>query len=278
MRRGPQRLDRVHRRAVARDAEYRRAGLGDRDTDRAGEALADAAAAAGEVIVRAREGERLEEIEVRRDGLVDHDGTLGRAGLHFGHAARHRGRRARPRLLDARLLCRFSRLLLRLKRLVALGGVADPGSAATQRFERRTGVGEHAGIEREIVGKACRRRLDLQHLAARRERRARRVPHLLEERPADHQHEIVVGEVLGHTRRIEGERAAIGGMIGRERCAAAQAFEPDRGAELLRQAHQRLDRAGARHVVAGDDGRALAPRPASSPWRRCPPDRDAIAV
>ena len=46
---------------------------------------------------------------------------------------------------------------------------------------------------------------DLQHLAAGRERRAGGVPDFLEERAADQQHQVVLGELLGDARRVEGE-------------------------------------------------------------------------
>ena len=165
--------------------------------------------------------------------------SAGDASPDLGHGARHRGRRARPGLFDAGLLRRVVGLLLRPERFLARR--APPrrrcrSVALPQRLEGRADIGDHAGIDREIVGQPRRRRLDLQHLAARRERRAGRVPDLLEERPADHQHEVVVGELLGDARRIEGERAALGRMIGRKGIAAAQPLEPHRGADAARPA------------------------------------------
>ncbi len=111
--------------------------------------------------------------------------------LQLGHDARHGGRRARPGLLDARLLGRGLGLPSAPERVPARCGPRAPliaGRRLPQRLEGGTDVGDHAGIDREIVGQPRRRGLDLQHLAARRERRARGVPDLLEERPADHQH------------------------------------------------------------------------------------------
>ena len=148
--------------------------------------------------------------------------------------------------------CAAERVLARPRRRAV-----DAGGRLPQRLERRIDVGDDAGIDGEVVGQARRRGFDLQHLAARRERRAGRVPDFLEERPAHHQHEVVVGELLGDARRIEGERAAPGGMIGRKGIAAAQALEPHRGADALDQLLQGPVGAGARHVVAGHDGRVL---------------------
>src|SRR5215470_13710695 len=46
-------------------------------------------------------------------------------------------------------------------------------------------VGQHAGIDREVVGEPPRAGLDLKDLAAPRNGRAWRVPDFLEERPAE---------------------------------------------------------------------------------------------
>ena len=257
MRRGPQRLDRVHRRAVARDAEDRPLRLRDRDADGTGKPLADAAAAAAVIVARSLEGEGLEEVEVGRDRLVDHDDVLRRARANLGHGARHRRRRARPGLLDARLLRGIVSVLARLHRAVALGGCRgiDPRQGGIECFERGAGIRDDARIEGEIVSEPRRPALDLQHLGAGRERRAGGVPDFLEERPTHHQNEIVARELLGDAGRIEGQRAAIGRMIGREGVLAAQTLEPHRGAELVDQLYQRLVGTGAGNIVTGDDGR-----------------------
>jgi hypothetical protein len=49
--------------------------------ERAGHALADAAAAPAVVVAGALEGEGLEQVEVGRDGLVDHDDVVGAPAL-----------------------------------------------------------------------------------------------------------------------------------------------------------------------------------------------------
>ena len=181
---------------------------------------------------------------------------MGRAGADLRHGARHRGRRARPGFLDARLLRRIVGCLARLHRLVAPGrrGDVDAGESRVQRLERRTGIRHHAGIERKVVGEPRSASLDLQQPGARGKGRARRVPDFLEERTAHHQHEIVAGQLPGDARRIEGQCAAIGGMVGRERILATQSLEPHRGAEFLDELDQHLVGAGPGDVVARDDG------------------------
>ena len=75
--------------------------------------------------------------------------------------------------LDARLVPRH-RPASAPERILACprGGSVDAGGRLPQRLEGGVDVGDHAGIDREIVGHARRRGFDLQHLAAGRERRA----------------------------------------------------------------------------------------------------------
>ena len=99
---GPQRLDRVHRGAVAGDRDDRTVRHRDLDADRAGQPLADAAAATAEIIAKTAIVERAREIEARRDAFVhDHD-ILGQAAPKLGRDARHRGWLAVPALFKSR--------------------------------------------------------------------------------------------------------------------------------------------------------------------------------
>src|SRR6516162_3447544 len=102
MRRGPKRLDTVHRRTVAGDGDDRSAWHRDLDPDRAGQTLADAAATPAEIITEAAIVERAGQIEACRDAFVHDDGIVGQAAPEFGRHARHRSRLAAPALLHAR--------------------------------------------------------------------------------------------------------------------------------------------------------------------------------
>ena len=100
----PQRLDRIHRRAVARDGDHGTIRHCDLDADRAGKALADAAATAAEIIAEAAIVEGARKIEAGRDAFIDDDDIVGQPAAKFRGDARHRVRLAVPALLDARAI------------------------------------------------------------------------------------------------------------------------------------------------------------------------------
>ena len=75
-RRGPQRLHRVHRAAVADEADHRPVGQRELDADRGRQAPADAAAAQAEIALRIVAADELADARRRGQRLLDHDGVL----------------------------------------------------------------------------------------------------------------------------------------------------------------------------------------------------------
>jgi hypothetical protein len=104
VRRAPQRLNAVHRRAVAGHGNHGTIGHRDLDPDRTGQTLADAAAAAAEIIAEAAVLEGARQIETCRDALVDDDDIVGQTAPEFRGDARHGSRLAIPRLFHPRLV------------------------------------------------------------------------------------------------------------------------------------------------------------------------------
>ena len=167
MRRRPQGLDAVHRRAVPGQRDHRAIRMGQLHSQRTGQRLADAAAARADIGARTVEVDGAGEVDARGDGFVDHDGIAGQGGLDLRHEARHGDRRlvpalGRPRALGAGVLG-----LERAKRVMATGRrVAEAGVRAPLdgRAERRQGgarVAYQPHAHGQIVSQALGSRLDL---------------------------------------------------------------------------------------------------------------------
>ena len=132
--RRPQRLDAVHRRAVAGDGDDRAIGHCDLDADRAGKSLADAAAAPAEIVAEAAIVERPREVEARGDAFVDDDDIVGQAAPELGRHPRHRARLAVPALLQPRpVRLSFARAQLGQRLVAALRGELELGACAATR-------------------------------------------------------------------------------------------------------------------------------------------------
>src|SRR6185312_1806791 len=219
---GPERLDGVHRRTVARDSDDRVIRHRDLHTDCAGQTLADAAAAPAEVVAEAAKVEGAREIETCRDAFIDDHDVVGKAAPKLRGHPRHRSGLAAPGFFaPGTISLRFPGAQLG-KRLVArLRG--KPELRARPRAHR---IRHRVQARRESTDQACvkpmiereplRRFLDLDDHGTVRKMPARRVPNVFEERPAEEQNEIGVAQRLPHLPRIAGQRVAAVRMAGRE--------------------------------------------------------------
>ena len=109
-----------------------------------------------------------------------------------------------------------------------------------QRFrqcaEADSDVADDAGIEPVVERETFGGGFDLQQGHAVGNVAARREPDVLEEGPADQQHEIGIAKRLAHLPGVAGQRLAVAGMAGREGRVMPQPFEPHGGADRFRQA------------------------------------------
>ena len=259
MHRRPQSLDAVHRRPVAGDANHRPLRIRELDAQGAGDALADPAAAAIEIIPGTAEAECARDLGAAGDRFLD-DRRL------FGHCRRQclqrEGNRHRPPFLhpfEARAPLRPLRLPERREALVAaVGGGCECGRTVRQdqrgdRFQSGPDAGDQAGSEPVIAGEPLRRFLDLDHRRARRERSGGRIPDLLEEGTARQQHQIGVAEALRDPRRVGRQAAPKIGMRVGNRLVLVDELGPDAGASRLRQPQDGIARARPRDIVSDHD-------------------------
>ena len=99
--------------------------------------------------------------------------------------------------------------------------------------------------------------LDVQHRGTGRERPRRRVPHLLEEGAAHHEHRVRSAEGLGDGRGVGWDAPAIVGVHVGHGLVLVDQLGPDAGTGRLGQRDQGIARAYARDIVADHD-RGLA--------------------
>src|SRR5215470_15417167 len=127
MRRRPERLDGVHRRAVAGQRDHRAIRAGQLHSQRSGQGLADAAPTRADVVAGALELDRAREIDAGGDGLVHHDRIGRQRGLDLGHEAWHRDRCSVPPLGGPRALG------LHVLRLELAQGLVPPDRPIAER-------------------------------------------------------------------------------------------------------------------------------------------------
>ena len=262
-RRGPQRLDAVHRRAVAREAHQRPVRDCELHAERARDPLADPAAAAAEIVAGAAEAEGLGDLRAAGDRLLDDDHVLR---YRRRQRLQHDGHRHGPALTDgveAGTAVPLFRLAKRdespvsLLRFVGVGGGALLPHQRGDRLQRGLEPGDQARGEPVVAGEALRRLLDLEHRRTGRERSFRRVPDLLEEGAAHHEHQVGGAEGLCDVGGVGRDAAPVVGVHVGDRLVLMDELGPDAGAHGLGQGNESLAGTGARHVVADHYGRLL---------------------
>ena len=257
---GPERLDAVHRRAVSREADHRALRHREIDAERAGDPLADAAAAAAEVVAVAAEAEGLGNLGAAGDRLLDDHHVLRHRRRQRLQHDRHRHGPPLAHVVEAGkpvppfLLGEGGQHPVPL---LGLGGVSLRAfrlHLGAERLQRRPQARDQARIEAVVAGEPLGRFLDVQHLGTGRERPFRRVPHLLEEGAAHHEHRVRPAEGRRDGGGIGGDAAAVVGMHIGHRLVLVDQLGPDAGAGRLGERDQGLARASACDIVADHDG------------------------
>ena len=248
---------------------------------RAGHALADAAAAAAVIVARPREGEGLEQVEIGRDGLVDHDDVGGSAAL-ISAMARAIEVGVRDQAFSTRAFCAASSASFCARNASCAcprRRAVDAGRRLPQRLEGRADIGDHAGIDREIVGQARRRRPRSAAPCSppgTASRARTRLPRRTARRPsAPGRCRRTAWRCPAHRRRACRDRPD--DRSGRN-CAPRRPSNHTEAPMRSTSFVQRLAGAGARDVVAGHDRRVPGRRSAARPSPRCRRDRAGSPV
>ena len=164
-----------------------------------------------------------------RRGTLHAGAVPRRLALLAGADAIHAGSRAGPvRIVRPRL-----------------DGAGEPGEGELR-------IGEEAAVETVVAPEVACGGIDLDDPGALRKRCVLDVPHLLEELPADEEHEVRIADRGANLGVVaEGERAHAGvpgGCVHLHRDDVSEDVGPD----PLREPHELLHRSALRHPIAGE--------------------------